>query len=211
MSDAKKPGSIRFPIIGLAAAAVIAGIYGFSGPERKIEPEAGLGAPATPGGSGLRAYATGTLAAFVIKAERKLVPDIAFADGSGRNLKLSAWKGRVVLLNMWATWCAPCRKEMPALAALQAKLGSTDFEVVAVSVDRKGVAASSAFLTENRATALKLYVEPTAGILNDMQALGLPATILIDRQGREVGRLLGPAKWDSPEAVKLIQAALAEK
>jgi hypothetical protein len=99
---------------------------------------------------------------------------------------------------------------MPALAELQSKLGSKDFEVVAISTDRKGMEASSAFLRETGATALKLYVEPSSRILNDLQALGLPATVLVDRQGREIGRLLGPAEWNSPEAINLIQAALAE-
>jgi hypothetical protein len=100
---------------------------------------------------------------------------------------------------------------MPALAALQKQLGSKDFEVVAISVDRKGVEASSAFLKETGADGLKLYVEPTATILNDLQALGLPATVLVDREGKEIGRILGPAEWNSPEAQALIKAALAEK
>ena len=99
---------------------------------------------------------------------------------------------------------------MPTLAALQAKLGSADFEVVAISVDRKGVEASSAFLKDTGADALKLYVEPTTAILNEFQALGLPATLLVDRRGNEIGRLLGPADWASPEAIALINAALAE-
>jgi hypothetical protein len=99
---------------------------------------------------------------------------------------------------------------MPDLAKLQKQLGSDDFEVVAISVDRKGAEASAAFLKETGADGLRLYVEPTTAILNDIQALGLPATVLIDRQGREIGRLLGPADWASPEAIALVKAALAE-
>ena len=115
-----------------------------------------------------------------------------------------------MLLNLWATWCAPCRKEMPTLAALEKKLGSKDFEVVAVSVDRKGAEASGAFLIANHATALKLYADPSATILEKVKAIGLPASILIDRQGREIGRMFGPADWSGPDAERLIHAALAE-
>ncbi|MBI2718654.1 MAG: TlpA family protein disulfide reductase [Rhizobiales bacterium] len=194
-------------ILVLAGLAVVAGIYGFRAGERKAASAVTTAAPAT---AITRAMATGKLAAFLVKPERVAVADIEFQNGDGKPVKLSDWRGRIVLVNLWATWCVPCRKEMPTLAALQAKLGSKDFEVVAISVDRKGLDVSGAFLKEIGATALKLYAEPTAQILNDLQALGLPATLLIDRQGREVGRLLGAAEWDSPEAVALIQAALAE-
>ena len=206
MSEQKKPGLVRFITIGAAALAIVAGIYWLQSGERK----AAAPAPAVSGGLVTRELAKGALAAFLVKPERAAVPDLAFQDGTGKALRLSDWRGRVVLINLWATWCAPCRKEMPALAALQAKLGSKDFEVVAISVDRKGVAAASAFLKETGAAGLKLYVEPSAKILDDLQALGLPATVLVDREGREIGRLLGPAEWDSPEALTLIGAALAE-
>jgi thiol-disulfide isomerase/thioredoxin len=126
-------------------------------------------------------------------------------------VKLSDWKGRVVLINLWATWCAPCRKEMPDLAKLQQELGSDQFEVVAISVDRKGAEASSAFLKETGSDTLKLYVEPTTKIVSELQSAGLPATILVDRQGREIGRLLGPAHWAAPEAFALVKAALEQE
>jgi thiol-disulfide isomerase/thioredoxin len=192
----------------LAAIVVIGGIYWFLGGEGK----GSGGQPAvSQSGAITRDFATGSLAAFLVKPERVTLPDISFEDGAGAPLKLSAWKGRVALVNLWATWCAPCRKEMKTLANLQEKLGSQDFEVVAISVDRKGVEASSAFLSETGAAALKLYVEPSARIVADLQTLGLPSTFLVDRQGREIGRLIGPAEWDSPEAVALVEAALAEK
>jgi thiol-disulfide isomerase/thioredoxin len=116
----------------------------------------------------------------------------------------------VVLLNLWATWCAPCRKEMPTLNDVQKQLGSKDFEVVALSVDRKGLEASTAFLKETGADSLGLYIDETTTSLNMLQALGLPVTLLIDRKGREIGRLLGPAEWNSAEAIALMKAALAE-
>lgn len=211
MSDpvSKKPLAVLS--LALVLIAVAAGIYWFQGEPRK----AGSAAPAMVQGqasaSGItKAFSTGAMAAFLVKPERKPLPDIAFQDGTGGALKLGDWKGRVALVNLWATWCAPCRKEMPDLAKLQTELGSKDFEVVAISVDRKGVEASAAFLKETGAETLKLYVEPTSAILNDFQALGLPLTILVDRNGNEIGRLLGPADWASPEAVALIKAALAE-
>ncbi len=161
-------------------------------------------------GGGFKDFAVGPMAAFLVKADRPAVPDLAFKDSSGGEVKLSKWQGRVVLLNLWATWCAPCRKEMPALNEVQKQLGSKDFEVVALSVDRKGLEASAAFLKETGADALGLYIDETTTSLNMLQALGLPVTLLIDRKGREIGRLLGPAEWNSSEAVALMKAALAE-
>ncbi len=199
--------NIKIPLALLAVLAAGLGIYGFQGSARKAATVESLAA--APAGIS-KALATGALAAFLVKAERKPIADLRFQDGEGKLLSIGQWKGRVVLINLWATWCGPCRKEMPDLAKLQKALGSKDFEVVAISVDRKGVAASAAFLEETGAANLKLYVEPTTAILNDLQALGLPATVLIDRQGREIGRLLGPADWASPEALTLIKAALAE-
>ncbi len=211
-TEKKKPGALTQIGAGLAVLAAITGIYWFQAEGRKAGPaDAAAETAAAVPHAVTRDLAAGALAAFLVKPERKPVADAAFQDAAGKPLKLSDFKGRVVLVNLWATWCAPCRKEMPDLAALQKELGSDQFEVVAISVDRKGVEASSAFLKETGAENLKLYVEPTTEILNQLQAIGLPATVLIDRQGREIGRLLGPAQWSSPEAQTLIKAALAEK
>jgi thiol-disulfide isomerase/thioredoxin len=211
MSKTKAPGPLGQIAAGLAVIAAITGIYLFQAEGRKAGPESQAASPSVPGPSGIsKDLATGTLAAFLVKPDRPALADAAFQDAEGKPLKLSDWKGRVALVNLWATWCAPCRKEMPDLATLQKELGSDDFEVVAISVDRKGAEASAAFLKETGADSLRLYVEPTTAILNDIQALGLPATVLIDRQGREIGRLLGPADWASPEAIALVKAALAE-
>jgi thiol-disulfide isomerase/thioredoxin len=159
---------------------------------------------------GFRDIAVGPMAAFLVKAARPRVPDLSFKNAQGADTRLSQWQGRVVLLNLWATWCAPCRKEMPTLNEVQKKLGSKDFEVVALSVDRKGPEASTAFLKETGAGSLGLYVDDTTKSLDDLQAFGLPVTLLIDRKGHEIGRLLGPAEWNSAEAAALIKAALAE-
>lgn len=199
------------PAILIVALAVIAGVIGVY---LKGEGDGKVAAPATASqaeGAVSKALATGAMAAFVVKSDRKPAPEVSITPETGPATSLGAWKGRVVLVNLWATWCAPCRKEMPALAALQSEMGSKDFEVVAISVDRKGLEVSSAFLKDVGASALKLYADPTTDALNKFQAVGLPASILIDREGREIGRLLGPAEWNSPEAKALITAALQEK
>ena len=113
-----------------------------------------------------------------------------------------------MLLNLWATWCLPCRKEMPALDRLQAQMGSDKFQVVAVSVDRTGLPGARKFLDEAKVANLTLYADPTARMAATLRAAGLPATLLLDREGREIGRLLGPAEWDSDDAKRLIGAAM---
>ena len=151
---------------------------------------------------------TGQMAAFVKKKAPAAVADITFNDGAGKERKLSDFKGKTILLNLWATWCAPCREEMPSLDRLQMALGSDKFEVVALSLDRKGAEASKKFLDEVKATNLKLYIDATAKQGTALGLVGMPTTLLIDADGKELGRLTGPAVWDSEEAKKLIEAAL---
>ncbi len=149
----------------------------------------------------------GTMAAFVKKSPTPL-PDIEFQGASGNEVKLASFKGHTVLLNLWATWCQPCREEMPALNRLQQALGSDKFEVVALSLDRKGYEASRKFLDDVKADAVKLYVDPTAKQGTALKIVGMPTTILINKDGMEIGRLAGPAEWDSEEAKQLIKAAM---
>ena len=162
-------------------------------------------AQATPAG-GVNPLSQGEMVKFVFKREPEPLPDIAFVDGTGAARALADFKGRVVLLNLWATWCLPCRKEMPALDRLQGALGSDKFEVVALSVDRAGVEASRKFLDSIKIANLKLYVDPTAKANGPLKIFGMPTTILINAEGKEVGRLLGEAEWDSEDARKLIKA-----
>lgn len=201
MNDSKRNRKSLIYVVLLAFIAGGIGIY-LSGdtPRKEVAESKG----------GYRDLAVGPMAAFLVKVDRPNVPDLVFKDSSGTDIKLSRWQGRVVLLNLWATWCAPCRKEMPTLNDVQKQLGSKDFEVVALSVDRKGLEASSAFLKETGADSLGLYVDDTTKSLDDLQTLGLPLTVLIDRKGREIGRLLGPAEWNSAEAIALLKAAIAE-
>ncbi|WP_298726234.1 TlpA disulfide reductase family protein [uncultured Ferrovibrio sp.] len=146
-----------------------------------------------------------------VSAERKPVAAAEFRDEKDAPVTLEAFRGKIVLLNLWATWCVPCREEMPALDRLQAQRGGADFQVVAVAQDRGGRAKVEKFLTEIGATTLTPYLDPTMKSGRTWGAAGLPATILIDRQGREVARLYGAAEWDQADALKLIDALIAEK
>ena len=121
---------------------------------------------------------------------------------------LSSLKGKTVLLNLWATWCGPCREEMPALNNLQKELGSDKFEVIALSLDRAGYEASRKFLDDLKANDVKLYADPTAKQGMALKLIGMPTTILINKDGLEVGRIAGEAKWDSADAKKLIQETI---
>ena len=186
-------------VILLAALIGAAGLYVYQAGERKVLEAEQTKEPAS------------TLAAFIKHPSPKDVPAFSFADGKAAPLDLSHWKGKVVLLNLWATWCGPCRKEMPELAQLQKLLGSNDFEVVAISQDLKGAEASAKFLKDSGADNLALYIDPKATALAALQSAGLPTTLLIGRDGKEIGRLLGPADWASTEAQELVKAALAAK
>ncbi|MFH1344106.1 MAG: TlpA disulfide reductase family protein [Pseudomonadota bacterium] len=140
--------------------------------------------------------------------EPKPIAAIRFEQADGQPRSLADFRGKVVLLNIWATWCVPCRKEMPTLDRLQAKLGGADFEVVALSIDRH-MDAVRKFFTEVGIQKLAMYLDSTAKATRELGAVGLPTTLLLDREGREIGRLIGPAEWDSPEITALIGGVIA--
>lgn len=148
------------------------------------------------------------MAAFVFKKAPEPLPEFVFLDASGKERSLKDWRGKVVLLNLWATWCIPCRKEMPGLERLEKELGSDKFQVVALSVDRVGIEGAKKFLDGIKVSGLGVFADPTVRVTSTLKAIGLPATLLIDRDGREIGRLTGPAEWDSAEAKALVKAAL---
>jgi thiol-disulfide isomerase/thioredoxin len=133
------------------------------------------------------------------------MPALTFSDAEGHALSLADFRGKVVLLNVWATWCTPCRRELPALDRLQARLGGADFEVVVLSVDRQGVAAVRPFFEQLGLKALRLYADPSGRTMESLELVGLPTTVLIDRAGRQRAVMVGPAAWDSVEAVAAIQ------
>ncbi len=161
--------------------------------------------------AGINPFSTGTMSTFVVRKKPRDFADLKFTDGAGNKLTLKNWRGKVILLNLWATWCAPCRYEMPALDRLQGAMGGDNFEVVAVSIDRKGAKVAQAFLDEIKTKYLKLYIDKTSKIARDSEAFGMPTTILINREGKELGRMIGPAEWDSNQAKALITAAINGK
>jgi thiol-disulfide isomerase/thioredoxin len=157
------------------------------------------------------AWADETWSNFVLEEPPKPLPDIRFQDAAAKPLELAGFRGKVVLLNLWATWCIPCRAEMPTLDRLQAKLGGADFVVVALSIDRKGMTAVESFYREVGIVHLGKYIDSGAEATGHLGILGLPTTLLIDREGRELGRLVGPSAWDSPEMVTFLQGIIAPK
>ncbi|MEO6298879.1 MAG: TlpA disulfide reductase family protein [Paracoccaceae bacterium] len=134
-----------------------------------------------------------------------------FVDEAGHKLKLDNFHGKIVLLNVWATWCVPCRTEMPTLDALQAQIGSDQFQVVELSIDEGGFPVIRRFFSEIGITHLKPYLADSLRIFAALAVDGLPTTILIDRQGREIGRLVGPAEWNRPESIAFFEKIIASK
>jgi thiol-disulfide isomerase/thioredoxin len=139
---------------------------------------------------------------FARAASAKALPELTFEDASGKPHTLADFRGKFVLLNIWATWCAPCREEMPALDRLQAQMAGERFQVVALSVDQQGLPVARKFYAETGIKALPLYIDRSAKAAFTLDAAGLPATLLVDPAGREVGRHLGAVKWDSPEVME---------
>ena len=152
----------------------------------------------------------GDVAALGLADAPALAPDLKFDGPDGRPTDLKAFSGKALLVNLWATWCVPCRKEMPALDALQQKLGGADFQVVAINVDTAKLDRPAAFLKDNGITALPLYRDTNADVLQTLKQngglLGLPTTLVVDSHGCELGRMAGPAEWASPDALALIGA-----
>lgn len=145
---------------------------------------------------------------FIPYSSPRALPKVEFEDGKGQKRTLSDFRGKVVLLNIWATWCGPCRKEMPTLDRLQSQLGGADFEVVALSIDRGGQAVVKSFFDEIDVQRLAIYVDGTAEAGTKLAILGVPTTLLLDRVGNEIGRVTGPAEWDSPEVIDTIRRYL---
>jgi thiol-disulfide isomerase/thioredoxin len=145
-------------------------------------------------------------AGFVVHASPRPMPPIAFKNGRHDARSLADFRGKIVLLNIWATWCTPCRHEMPTLDRLQAELGGADFEVVALSVDREGRRVVGEFYHELGLWQLNTYVDPSGTAPRELKTMGIPTTLLIGRDGKELGRLLGPAEWDSPAMIAFFRS-----
>jgi thiol-disulfide isomerase/thioredoxin len=154
---------------------------------------------------------TTTESGFRLHERPRSLPELRFTDESGKPMTLADFRGKTVLLNIWATWCPPCRKEMPSLDRLQAELGGPDFEVVALSIDHEGVGVVKSFYQQLGLRALRIYVDAESAATSQLGVVGVPTTLLIDREGRELGRKSGPAEWDSPAVVELIRPHLAAR
>jgi thiol-disulfide isomerase/thioredoxin len=191
--------------VGLAAVYGITALTGNPGAAAACR-------PAIERARAIAPLAKGEVAAVSPATKALALPNLAFVDGQGRSHTLADWKGRTVLLNLWATWCVPCRKEMPALDALERRLGGPKFEVLALNIDTRDQEKPKAWLKEVGVTKLGYYADPSAKAFQELKAIGravgLPTSILIDPAGCEIGHLAGPAEWGSEDAVKLIQAAI---
>jgi thiol-disulfide isomerase/thioredoxin len=196
----------------LAGAAIgFAGIYGIGGLKRNASGDPAC-RPAVELARKLAPLAHGEVAALTMASAPLRLPDVTFEDAQGKPKKLSDWRGRTVLLNLWATWCVPCRKEMPALESLQTRLGGPDFEVVAVNIDTRDPQKPKNFLKEANLIRLGYFTDEKAKVFQDLKgvgrALGMPTSVLVDGQGCEIATIAGPAEWGSDDAVKLISAAM---
>jgi thiol-disulfide isomerase/thioredoxin len=199
---------------GIAGVVVgLAGVYGIATLTRNAGGDATC-RPAVELAKKLGPLARGEVAAVNVAKSPLKVPDLAFQDAAGKPLTLEHWRGRTVLLNLWATWCVPCRKEMPALDALEQRLGGPGFEVVAVNIDTRDADKPKAWLNEVGVQKLAYFADPTARTFQDLKAIGrafgMPTTLLVDPQGCEIATIAGPAEWASDDAITLIKAALGQ-
>lgn len=192
----------------LAAMAVVAATLG----SRNTEAVAQACIPATETVERLAPTARGEVAAVSVHTRPRLAPEMTFTGPRGEPMTLADFEGRTVLVNLWATWCAPCREEMPALDELQATYGGEDFEVVAINVDTRNLERPRQWLEEHGIDALAYYAENEGRLLQSLQrtghVVGLPTTILIGESNCELALLKGPAHWSSEDAFTMIRAAL---
>jgi len=209
----QKIGRLRL-LSGVAAALIVlvlAGIYGIA--HLRSNPADASCQAAVNAARRIAPLAHGEVAALAVAQAPFRLPDLAFKDAHGRDVTLADWRGQTVLLNLWATWCVPCRREMPALDALQAILGGADFQVVAVNIDTRDPQKPLSFLKDVGITHLAYYSDPSARAFEDLKtagrAFGMPTTVIVDRSGCGIGVMAGPAEWASDDGVKLMRAAIA--
>ena len=211
-----RPAAMRripYAIVAVLIGAVIgsAGLYGIGGLKRNAAGDSAC-RPAVDLAQKLAPLAHGEVAALTMATAPLRLPDLTFEDADGKPRKLSDWRGRIVLVNLWATWCVPCRKEMPALESLQTRLGGPDFEVVAVNIDTRDPEKPRNFLKEANLTRLSYFTDQKAKVFQDLKAigraLGMPTSVLVDGEGCEIATLAGPAEWSSDDAIRLIRAAV---
>lgn len=208
-SQAKNSFAAYLWVTTLSAVAAFGAVYVTMGRPDNERPVAESGEKvksAKPRGT--NPLSTGAMTTFVFKKTPQPLAEVSFLNADGEQVNLKDWHGKVVLLNLWATWCGPCREEMPLLDRLQGELGSDTFEVVALAVDKAGLEGAGKFFQNINVENLRIFADPTARAGTKLRVVGMPTTILIDAQGREIGRLVGPADWESDDAKRLIAASL---
>lgn len=222
----RKPQNLSTPalaalaaVLGIAAGA--AWIYGMApvpGNAPEAQSRAAVEAPTAGDDSACAAdaaiaaaidpLARGDVAALAVQETPRSLPDLAFVDAADQEMSLADFVGRPLLVNLWATWCVPCREEMPALSELQAAMGGEAFSVVAVNIDTGDRAKPEAFLKEIGVSNLGLYRDPSMGVFNTLKkeglAFGLPATALVSAKGCLIGFMNGPAHWSGADARALV-------
>lgn len=168
-------------------------------------------AAATKTAASMAPLARGEVAAVEVHARPKPAPELAFTGPDGQPTTLAAFKGKTVLVNLWATWCAPCLKEMPALDTLQKDMGGPDFAVVAINIDTRNLDKPKTWLAENRVSTLGYYSDPQASVFQVLRTTrkveGMPVSLIVDKTGCELGIIQGPADWASADSKALLSAA----
>ena len=200
-------------VAAIAGLGAVAAVYGVVGASRNA------GEPACRSALDLarrmEPFAHGEVAAVRLTDEARKMPTLAFQDATGQPKSLADWTGRTVLLNLWATWCVPCRKEMPALDALQEKLGAPDFDVIAVNIDTRNLDKPKNWLREVGIGHLAYYSDASVKVFQDLKAVGkavgMPTTLLVDPNGCELASLAGPAEWAGEDGLRLVSAALGQQ
>lgn len=197
----------------LAAVLGLAVLYGTSMAPGNAA-EAVDCAPAQAKSQAMAPLARGEVAAVQVAKTPRPLPNLSFTGPEGQAMTLADLRGKTVLLNLWATWCVPCRKEMPALDTVQSKLGGADFQVVAINIDTRNLDKPKAWLNETGIRNLAYYADPAAKVFQELKsvgkAFGMPTTLVIDPKGCELATIAGPAEWASEDALKLLGAALGK-
>jgi thiol-disulfide isomerase/thioredoxin len=206
MTSGKKIGLA----LGVVAALGLAGIAAFY----SVRGDAGNGSCSAAGAAvaRMKPLVKGEVAAVELRTRPQPAPALAFTGPDGQPTTLAALKGKTLLVNLWATWCAPCLKEMPSLDALQKEMGGPDFAVVAINIDTRNLDKPKTWLADNRITALPFYADPQAATFQVLRAAhkveGMPVSIIVDKAGCELGIIQGPADWASADSKALMKAAI---
>lgn len=207
-------------VFGVGVAA--AGVYVMNGGDGNQSIEVSANSPDAVAmlalktkASEIEKSAVGDVAAMLALDEPIQLPVHKFVGPDGTEQTMDQFKGKVLLVNLWATWCAPCREEMPALSELQTAKSGDDFEVVTINIDRGDRTKPDGFLKDIGVDNLALYQDSSMGIFNSLKkegiAFGLPVTMLLDEDGYVIGSMNGPAHWSSQDALNYIDAAIAAK